>query len=70
VHGNGRQASDPLAHRTCEQCHQATRFVGLESAPHDANADLCTYECDTCGHLQTEIIPLTAFLTNGARVTH
>jgi hypothetical protein len=33
-----------------------TRFVGLESLPDNDRSDLCTYECDSCGHVQAEII--------------
>jgi hypothetical protein len=39
----------------CELCGQPTRFVGLESTGND-RADLCTYECDACGHTQTNVI--------------
>lgn len=40
----------------CELCAEETRLVGLESVPHSDQADLCTYECGTCGHLQARVV--------------
>jgi hypothetical protein len=47
---------DALASPTCEKCRAFARFVGLESHPHNGNSDLCTYECDACGHVQTNVV--------------
>jgi hypothetical protein len=58
--------SDPLAARPCESCGRAARFVGLETDARDPGADLCTYECDICGHLQTEVIARKRAAPNGA----
>jgi hypothetical protein len=56
---------DPLRERVCGKCGAGARFVGLESDPRERSADLCTYQCDACGHLQTEVIPHKT-ATNGA----
>ncbi len=38
----------------------ATRFVGLEAIPPGSNlSDLCTYECEACGHTQASTVPRT-----------
>ena len=46
---------DALASPPCENCGARTRFVGLESHPHNPTFDLSTYECAACGHVQTAI---------------
>jgi hypothetical protein len=54
------QKSKPLSilvEPTCERCGRRTRFVGLESDPHNHQADLCTYECTGCGHLHVSSVP-------------
>jgi len=45
-------------------CSLQTRFVGLESLPNNDGADLCTYECNSCGHVQAEVVR-RAPATNG-----
>ena len=45
-----------LACPRCELCSLQTRFVGLESLPDNDRADLCTYECNSCGHVQAEAV--------------
>ena len=45
-----------LACPRCELCSLQTRFVGLESLPDNDGADLCTYECNSCGHMQAEVV--------------
>ena len=45
-----------LACPRCQLCLLQTRFVGLESLPDNDGADLCTYECNSCGHVQAEIV--------------
>jgi hypothetical protein len=45
-----------LACPRCKLCSLQTRFVGLESAPDNERADLCTYECNSCGHVQVEVV--------------
>jgi hypothetical protein len=42
-----------------------TRFVGLESLADNDRADLCTYECNSCGHVQVAVVG-RAPATNGA----
>jgi hypothetical protein len=32
------------------------RFVGLESIPDSDQADLCTYECCRCEHMQASVV--------------
>jgi hypothetical protein len=32
------------------------RFVGLESIAESDQADLCTYECSQCGHVQASMV--------------
>jgi hypothetical protein len=46
-----------LACPPCELCAVPTRFVGLESIPDSDTSDLCTYECNACGHVQANVIP-------------
>jgi len=53
-----------LACPRCEMCSLQTRFVGLESLPDNDGADLCTYECNSCGHVQAEVVR-RAPATNG-----
>jgi len=53
-----------LACPRCEMCSLQTRFVGLESLPNNDGADLCTYECNSCGHVQAEVVR-RAPATNG-----
>jgi C4-type Zn-finger protein len=52
------QAHTPaaLACPRCELCSLQTRFVGLESLPDNDRVDLCTYECNSCGHVQAELV--------------
>jgi C4-type Zn-finger protein len=57
-----------LACPRCEKCSLQTRFVGLESLPDNDRADLCTYECNSCGHAQAEVVHREP-ATNGA-ATH
>jgi hypothetical protein len=45
-----------LVNPPCELCAEPTRFVGLESIPHNDQADLCTYECGQCGHVQASVV--------------
>lgn len=40
----------------CEACGQGTRFVGLESDPKDTAADICTYQCIGCDHVQAKSV--------------
>jgi hypothetical protein len=40
----------------CEQCIAPMRFVGLESIAESDQADLCTYECSQCGHVQASMV--------------
>jgi hypothetical protein len=53
-----------LACPRCELCALQTRFVGLESLPENDRADLCTYECNSCGHVQAEVVSRQS-ATNG-----
>jgi hypothetical protein len=46
------RALPALACPHCEACGAPTRFVGLESIPGDESADLCTYQCGVCEHVQ------------------
>ena len=43
----------------CELCGSATRFVGLEAITGSNLSDLCTYECEACGHTQASTVPRT-----------
>jgi len=45
-----------LVSPTCELCGEPTRLVALESIPHNDQADLCTYECGLCGHVQATVV--------------
>ena len=45
-----------LASPACELCALPTRFVGLECIPDSDDADLCTYECSECGHVQANVV--------------
>ena len=46
----------PLVPPTCGACSKPTRLVGLEPAADGSEmADLCTYECNSCGEVQTRI---------------
>jgi len=45
-----------LACPRCQLCSLQTRFVGLESLPENDHADLCTYECNSCGHVQAAVV--------------
>lgn len=56
---------DALACPRCEKCSLQTRFVGLESLPENDGADLCTYECNSCGHVQAQVVNREP-VTNGA----
>src|SRR5262249_39541687 len=47
---------DALDFRACEGCGASARFIGLEPDPHGSGATLCTYECEDCGELQTELM--------------
>jgi hypothetical protein len=47
-----------VAGPACKLCAKPTRFVGLESIPHNDQADLCTYECSQCGRVQTSVAAL------------
>jgi C4-type Zn-finger protein len=59
-----KQILTALACPRCEMCSLQTRFVGLESLPDNDGADLCTYECNSCGHVQAEVVR-RASATNG-----
>ena len=50
------QALAALACPACELCAKPTRFVGLESISDNQHADLCTYECNECGHMQANVV--------------
>lgn len=66
-----RETLDALSPPACERCRALARFVGLESHPHHHGSDLCTYECDACGHVQTIVVARNGVvigdvLSNGA----
>jgi hypothetical protein len=50
------QSPGALACPACERCTGPTRFVGLESIPDSDQADLCTYECCRCEHMQASVV--------------
>jgi hypothetical protein len=56
-----------LACPRCEKCSLETRFVGLESLPENDHADLCTYECNSCGHAQAEVVSRQSGINADAR---
>jgi hypothetical protein len=49
----------------CELCAELTRFVGLESIPDCDTADLCTYECSACGHVQAKTVSRDGGVADG-----
>ena len=46
-----------LSEPSCAKCGGRTRFVGLETDPKERAADLCTYECIVCEHVQVATVP-------------
>jgi hypothetical protein len=59
-YGNLSTELAPLVPPSCSTCGEATRLVGLEAAADgDEYADLCTYECPSCGQVQTRIFVQT-----------
>src|SRR5690606_22119514 len=55
-HGNLSTQLAPLVPPACGACSEPTRLVGLEPAVDgDGFADLCTYECNSCGEVQTRV---------------
>ena len=48
----------PLDCPECAGCAGRTRLVGVEPHPRFDRTDLCTYECEECGAVQTGAIPL------------
>jgi hypothetical protein len=44
---------DPLVSPACEVCGFGTRLVGLEPDLVKERTDLCTYQCNHCGAVQT-----------------
>jgi MinD superfamily P-loop ATPase len=47
----------PLDCPACTSCGRGTRFVGLESISGNDRDDLCTYQCNSCGHCQASLMP-------------
>jgi hypothetical protein len=45
----------PLVGPICDRCVSPTRMVGQETWV-VGHADLCTYQCDDCGELQTRVV--------------
>ena len=45
----------PLAPIPCSNCGDRARLVGLEPTLGGDLADLCTYECNSCGAVQTRV---------------
>ena len=45
----------------CASCGESARLVGLEpAADGEDTADLCTYECPSCGDIQTRVFLRTS----------
>jgi hypothetical protein len=44
---------NPLVPPACETCGMVTRLVGLEPHPTSQKTDVCTYQCNSCGAVQT-----------------
>ena len=54
----------------CSNCGDAARLVGLEPAlGGETLADLCTYECNSCGAVLTRVFLRSAAATAGDRKT-
>lgn len=53
-----------LAAPKCDACGATARFVGLETDPHNSEADLCTYQCIVCQRMQA----VSVVRTNGHAV--
>ena len=50
---------DPLVPPACETCGLDMRLVGLEPHSTDRRTDVCTYQCNSCGAVQTRDAPRT-----------
>jgi hypothetical protein len=48
---------NPLIPPACETCGSVTRLVGLEPHLTDRRTDVCTYQCNSCGAVQTRDTP-------------
>jgi hypothetical protein len=50
----------------CEKCGADLRLVGIEDHQDDRAAELSTYQCDACRHLQTGMAPESGAIRDGA----
>jgi hypothetical protein len=48
---------NPLVPPACETCGSLTRLVGLEPHPTGRGTNVCTYQCNSCGAVQTRDTP-------------
>jgi hypothetical protein len=58
---------DPLVPPACEMCGFDMRLVGLEPHPTHQQSDVCTYQCNSCGAVQTRDTPRIRVNNSGGR---
>jgi hypothetical protein len=51
-------AANGLMNPDCDLCGGKTRLTGIEPHPRDDHTDLRSYECLTCAHPLTLVVPL------------